>query len=516
MSLVISLLVYNQLEVTKNCIKSLLENTTGDYLLVVSDNASNKETEDYLRSLQDNPKIVYIRNEENLGFIKAHNNVFDKYNYSKYFCVLNNDIIVKTKGWNYKLVAALTYNVAQVGPAQEFGHLNEDGLGGPRANEGTPLDYISGHCFVVKTENVIEAGGLFEDTYMKFAFCEDSDLSLRLRNKGYLIHEVPNVEVQHLHNVSFKNEKVDIDFVLQEQLNKNFLRARWQKYFTSRNFNPSRILIKRTGALGDVLATEPTVRALKLKYPCSELYFETVCPDALRNHPELVEVGRDLTNKYLWNSIIELDQVYERKPLKHFVDAYAEYAEVILTDKVPRVYGIAPKEKLKGTITVCSEGSWASRTWDRTRWYDFIRHLSKTYRIIEVGTSGYLGIGDNLVGKLTLPETVSLIQQSELYVGFDGGLMHFAQAVGTPIFIIFGCTSPAYRIHDWSKARVVWLNQDELDCAGCHHLRDAPRGFTQCDRDKTYCLDLITTDLVIWEFENGNYEEPKGVLNVRN
>jgi ADP-heptose:LPS heptosyltransferase len=83
----------------------------------------------------------------------------------------------------------------------------------------------------------------------------------------------------------------------------------------------------------------------------------------------------------------------------------------------------------------------------------------------------------------------------------DGGLMHFAQSIGTPVFIVFGCTSPKYRIHDWGKATCVHLTETELNCSGCHHKRPYPRTFTECDKDKVYCLENIGVDRLIKTYE---------------
>jgi len=506
MKLIISLLVYNQLEVTLRCIDSILKNTVEqDFLLIISDNASNKYVGKRLKQIS-HKKVRYIRNSENIGFILAHNNIFKKYP-SDFFCVLNNDLVIKTYGWDAKFIQVLEEdkNIAQVGNQQEFGYIGSNGVGQPR--KGKPLDYISGSSFIVRSKYINQMGsGLFEENYMHFAFCEDADLSLRLRSNGYKIAECTDVEIDHLHNWSFKHEKVDVDFKQLEKKNNAFLLDRWSNYFKYRIFKPIRILVDRQGALGDALCTEPIIKALRKKYPLCLLHVNTVCPTAFTCNRYVDHCANNL-NKKDYDIVIDLNLAYEKNPTMHIVDAYAKEAGVILdqSNKIPVYYGLTcfeNKYENSDYITVCSEGSWLSRTWNLDRWKSFISRLSKTNKIVEVGHDkrNYLGIGENLIGKMSLQQTVGVIAKAKLFVGFDGGLMHFSQAVGTPVFIIFGCTNPLYRIHDWNKATVVNMTEDELECAGCHHKLPAPRCFTECTKDKIYCLDGISLERVINTF----------------
>ena len=506
MKLIISLLVYNQLEVTKKCIESILKNSTSDYQLIISDNDSREDTQKYLSSLKDT-RIKYIRNEENLGFIKAHNNVFNS-TISKYFCVLNNDLIIKTKGWDSHLIDLLETHqkLAQIGNKQDLGYIGDDGVG--QSRKGRRIDYIGGSCFIANRQYVIRSGGLFEDKYMQFAFCEDADLSLRLRNAGYSIAECLDINILHFHNQTFKHEKVDIDFKSLEKKNNLFLQDRWRKYLKKRNFEPMKILVDRQGALGDCLCTEPIIRELKNKYPQGKIYVDTSCPNAFLNNPDIAVYGKGIKYKFEYDMVIDLNGAYEANPQMHVVDAYAKKAKVIIypDELIPRYYGLlSNQEKLKKTIVVCSDNTWKNRMWDLKLWKQFIEHITKKYNytVLEVGIhpENYLGIGQNFIGKLIFPNVVNLIYRSEMFLGFDSGLIHFAQAVGTPIFSIFGCIDPHYRIHDWDKATVVWLNHHELECAGCHHKKKAPVTFSQCERDKIYCLENITLDRVINTFE---------------
>ena len=83
--------VWDQLEFTKECITSINNNTKYPIRLIIIDNASKRNTKEYLSSLagEVNFEIKLIRNEENLGFVKAVNQGL-KESSAPYICILNN------------------------------------------------------------------------------------------------------------------------------------------------------------------------------------------------------------------------------------------------------------------------------------------------------------------------------------------------------------------------------------------------------------------------------------------
>jgi ADP-heptose:LPS heptosyltransferase len=48
----------------------------------------------------------------------------------------------------------------------------------------------------------------------------------------------------------------------------------------------------------------------------------------------------------------------------------------------------------------------------------------------------------DLSGRLSLGATAALIATADAYVGNDSGVAHLAAAVGTPVVVLFGPTSP--------------------------------------------------------------------------
>ncbi len=234
----ISILCLNRIELTKQCIESVLMNSGDDYEVMITDNASTDGTKEYIEKLVGEfNNISFVRNDENKGFIEPMNEAFRTASRkgSTYFVCLNNDTIV-TPGWLDALAKPLdeNYKAALSGPANGCNGLDNNCMG-----MRSPItEYLEGFCLMVKVR-VIEKqfnGQLFSG-YLQFAYGEDSDLSLRVREKGYSIHKLP-FEVSHcdqagtVHRESGLKEKMRDIF----ENNHRVLTRRWAGYLRKRSF----------------------------------------------------------------------------------------------------------------------------------------------------------------------------------------------------------------------------------------------------------------------------------------
>jgi hypothetical protein len=280
------------------------------------------------------------------------------------------------------------------------------------------------------------------------------------------------------------------------------------------------VLIKREAGMGDVLSTEPIVR--KLKVLGYQVFIVTEHPEVFSyNHDSIIVLNTHIVPTFIeeHSLVIDLNGAYENKPLGYVLDEYIERVRTVLPEfqlfqreKIP-VYDQTlifehDRNNIKN-ICVNYEGTWSCRTYERTKMIAFIEYLKdKGYAVFEIGYDehNYLGIGKKCYG-MKLHDTVALMSTMDLYIGMDGGLMHFAQAIHLPMFIFFGCTCPNFRIHNWSITKVLWKNTDKLSCAGCHHRREAPRTFTECDRDKIYCMDWSVEEVIL-AFETKKFNDP--------
>jgi glycosyltransferase involved in cell wall biosynthesis/polysaccharide pyruvyl transferase WcaK-like protein/MoaA/NifB/PqqE/SkfB family radical SAM enzyme len=123
----IIMLTCNQLQYTKKCIESILQNTQKPYELIIVDNGSTDGTVEYLESEvpKNHPdlRIKIIKNKENKGFAGGNNQGMAVAS-GDYILLLNNDVVVTT-GWLERMLSC-----AEKQP--------EIGIVGPRSN------YVSG------------------------------------------------------------------------------------------------------------------------------------------------------------------------------------------------------------------------------------------------------------------------------------------------------------------------------------------------------------------------------------
>ena len=220
----ILLVVHDQLEYVQMCIDSIYKNTQ-NFNLYIWNNNSKKETTDYLNNLKN---IKLFNHNENLGFILPNNKMI-KETKSPYVILLNSDVVVEEM-WDLVLIGFLKNNddVAAVG--YDGGMLNSEGKGVGRGH-GYNIDYVCGHCLCIPRKTY-EQFGLFDEDNLNFAYCEDADFSLRLKENNKkiyacysskLIHHFQNKTTEH---VLFN----EFDFSHHVQKNMDYVKQKWAKF----------------------------------------------------------------------------------------------------------------------------------------------------------------------------------------------------------------------------------------------------------------------------------------------
>lgn len=330
--------------------------------------------------------------------------------------------------------------------------------------------------------------------------------------------DVENIRLMRI-PASFFREISGFLFYREESKNPNVTYHEWKKYFTE-VIGSRCILVRREGGIGDLLTLEPLLRNLK------KLGYTVLLETA--NH-YLFKYNESVDCLFRWGGtpdfisskclVFNLNLSHEYYPYIHMLDGYHSCLKGLLDippienrDRIP-VYNPAikcnPSEKIKKICINNEATGWKTRIYDLDKMRDFAEYLkARGYEIFEIGSNkhNFLGVGHECFG-LKFEDTVKLMSEMDLYVGLDNGLMHVAQSIFLPVFLLFGCTCPNLRIHDWTRARVMWKNVDELPCAGCHHRRRIPCTKTECMYDNCYCLDWSVEE-VIYAFEHLKYNDP--------
>ncbi|MCM1295265.1 MAG: glycosyltransferase family 2 protein [Muribaculaceae bacterium] len=213
------IVTYNNIDVIEDCIKSILQYTRGvDFKLYIVDNGSTDGTKELIRKKYGS--VTLIENDKNMGFGEGHNRVLPLID-SKYHVIINPDIRLdsdtvsalcrfmeqnetvamvtprilnedKTEQYLPKYCPTIRYVI--ISKIKPFRYLRrrytrqEECLEKP-----TKIEFATGCFSVVRTKLFQELAG-FDDRF--FMYCEDADLSRRIRKKGYIVF-YPQVSVIH-------------------------------------------------------------------------------------------------------------------------------------------------------------------------------------------------------------------------------------------------------------------------------------------------------------------------------
>ena len=242
----IILAVWNQLCYTKLAVDSILKNTDSPFELIVVDNGSKPNIKNYFDSLKGAVDMKYVRNETNLGPIKAISQGIKAAKYG-YIMVIHNDVIILENGWLNKITSLMDSdpNIGIVGLAgrQEIyktGCVNEaslkhslqnEDLNAPMTEEVAGVAVVDGLCFVM-TRAFLEKVKGFDETYGYMHFY-DLDISLQSLEAGFR-NKVVRVEALHLGNggmtrkLQAYKEIVKDDYGLWKR-NRNIFARKWAR-----------------------------------------------------------------------------------------------------------------------------------------------------------------------------------------------------------------------------------------------------------------------------------------------
>ena len=206
--------VWNQLGYTKLSVDSVIKNAgETPFELIIIDNGSRQEVKDYFELLGREIRLQYIRNEKNLGPIKAINQGIAAARYS-YVMTIHNDVVIFEPDWLNKIISVMEadphigivglagrqeiYKAGNVNEASLKHNLrNEEDLCPPMKEEIAEVAVIDGLCFVMR-ETLLNSVKCLDETY-GYMHCYDFDISLESIAHGFKNVAV-KIEAMHLGN----------------------------------------------------------------------------------------------------------------------------------------------------------------------------------------------------------------------------------------------------------------------------------------------------------------------------
>lgn len=309
-----------------------------------------------------------------------------------------------------------------------------------------------------------------------------------------------------------------------------------------------KILIIRFSSIGDIILTTPVIRAVKeqtgaelhvitkkqfgsiLEYNPHVARVITIdkkvseAADTLRdeNYDFVVDLHHNLRSfqvKQICNTkSASFPKLNVRKwllvnakvnllPQVHIVDRYFEAVselgvrndlqglDYFIPESDAVSLNVLPESHRNGYVAITAAAKFATKELPLSKMIDIIRFINRPVVLLggkddmEKGTRIADACGSvvyNACGRYNLNQTASLIQQSDVVIAHDTGMMHIAAAFRKKIFSVWGNTVPELGMYPYMPAPDSKMIQvAELSCRPCSKIghRNCPEKHFRCMND---------------------------------
>lgn len=470
------------------------------------------------------PEITLIYTEGvNLGFGGGHNYNFKQHE-SDIFIVLNDDIGLPHFDAIETAIVQFTKDMklAAIGSYKTPTHIQEDfGYVPDKEDEFKVRDYAEASILFLRSSVFHKVNGF--DEKMEYAYFEDSDLSLRLKQAGYkFIH----IDIPHQHFRSTSALKIpEVAARTVYEYNRTRFLSRWSNYLKHRKLK-GKVLVALLGdGIGDLvdcyypvaeLVQEHLNRGVKVELILAKnklnFLYESL-PVKIINQ-DAVPIGIDRE----YDQVYQVDDINYSPPF-HTLDLIA--AKLGITDfsddeKMINNHVInLEKSEYILNIPHLQDGNYAVAHLDSQRGgfegrspilkecIPALNSIAEKYPVLLIGLhhpdehkdseyeafiSNHNNIFD-LRNQGTIQDSAYVISKAKLFFGLDSGPMHFAQLFNIPSFIMYGPIHPLTKIYRYNNSGAVY-NTEGISGSGYYHKYIEP-GYYFCMRRDEQCIKFI-------------------------
>jgi GT2 family glycosyltransferase len=222
--------IYHNMEVTKNAIESLLNNTIGEINLILINDGADREVRAYIKQLMKFRKnIVYIENKTPVGWTKSVNMGLSK-STMPVIAVMNNDIEIPSnmKHWLQRVCSIFRLDNTVGGVCTTSDYVM--GLQNIRENSRILMHehytkLMIGFFFCIKREVYEKIGGL--DDIFGTSGNDDLDYSIRITKAGYKMKVARDIFIHHVGSCSLKMVNDNLEEMDKES--RKVLVKKWSK-----------------------------------------------------------------------------------------------------------------------------------------------------------------------------------------------------------------------------------------------------------------------------------------------
>lgn len=401
--------------------------------------------------------------------------------------------------------------------------------------EGMDLyTFNTSHILVIQHDGYVLNGNAWTDEFLQYDYIGapwmykdgrnvgNGGFSLRSRRLHQILRTDPFIEITHPEDEiicrlyrDYLEKKHSIKFAPEELAHKFAYEMHSPKQHTfgfhNVTFNkPYRepVIVKRTGAMGDVIMMEPVLE--KLYYDGYRVILDTNASymGLFSNHFYPIEHISSVNNDELTNCrVINLDMAYEVKPKELVLKSYFEAAGIEKYElRNPRLnYNYKPELRMFNDYIVLHIDTTTipHRDVHGVDWKEIVRWIegNTKYKVFQIGrnNSQDAGLRVNTMNENML---AYFIAGASYFIGIDSGPSQIAVATGVKSVIFFGSVNPLLRYinHDNN----LYLIKDcPIAKEFCYHSVIGVKG-VDCEVKDASTPPCITwnTEEIIFELDN--------------